>query len=135
MRYRNPSWEEFERKHVGSRDILNSCNERNVEMKKAFLIGGGLVFAAMPLCARTVALWPLNWNGDAGNVNCRCALDVDNNMTADANLGYTSGQGAELGWARSAVIRRSQAGTTCGAFRGACAARTTFSGCRQKARS
>ena len=58
-----------------------------------------LGLAASSLSARTVALWPLNWNGDAGNVNCRCALDVANNMSVDANLGYTPGQGAELGWA------------------------------------
>jgi hypothetical protein len=68
-------------------------------MKKSFLIVNSLVLAAMPLFARTVALWPLNWNGDAGNVNCRCALDADNNLSVDSNLEYAPGQGAELGWA------------------------------------
>ena len=68
-------------------------------MRIAKALATCLVLAALPLSARTIALWPLNWNGETGNVNCRCALDVDNNLTADPNLGYAQGQGAELGWA------------------------------------
>ena len=45
-------------------------------MKKSFLIVNGLVLAAMPLFARTVALWPLNWNSSKERL-CRENLPED----------------------------------------------------------
>ena len=50
-------------------------------MKKSFLIVSGLVLAALPLCARTVALWPLNWDATADKPSGACAIAAENNLS------------------------------------------------------
>ena len=49
-------------------------------MKKAFPFVTCLIFAASPLLARTVALWPLNWVKSSSRVDGTCLIDSANKL-------------------------------------------------------
>ena len=49
-------------------------------MKKTFPLVAGLIFAASPLLARTVALWPLNWVKSSSRVDGTCLIDAANKL-------------------------------------------------------
>ena len=57
--------------------------------------------AGLTASAKTVALWPLNWNEVDCRVNGTCSIDAANDLSPDANVYYTNSVGgvAGLGWA------------------------------------
>ncbi len=66
-------------------------------MKKSFLIVSGLVLAALPLCARTVALWPLNWDATADKPSGACAIAAENNLAIHSRATFTRDT-TDIGW-------------------------------------
>ncbi|MBQ7188231.1 MAG: hypothetical protein IJR99_02330, partial [Kiritimatiellae bacterium] len=48
--------------------------------------------------ARTIALWPLNWDAANGRLDGRCAINAANNLSDDASLVYDWGSVAGLAW-------------------------------------
>jgi len=64
-------------------------------MKKTFPLVACLFFAAAPLLARTVALWPLNW-ASSSRVDGACLID-SGNWLASWNADYTQ-DATPIGW-------------------------------------
>ncbi|MBR4172640.1 MAG: hypothetical protein IKR48_13395 [Kiritimatiellae bacterium] len=68
-------------------------------MNRIGIIGMSLCLA-WTAQARTIALWPLNWDAVNSTVDGRCAINAANNLSGDASLVYNGGIDSGLGWTK-----------------------------------